>query len=57
MACTFSVGSTGRDQINAHLPKYNVSDRMKDPIIATRIMVRGLKAVTKTGPLSFIITA
>ena len=41
-------------KINAHLPMFNVSDRMKEPIIITRTTLRGLKAVTKTGPLSFI---
>jgi hypothetical protein len=43
-------------RLNAHIPKYMFSLSMKEAMIATRIMVRGLKAVTKTGPLSFIIT-
>ena len=40
--------------MSAHLPKYMVSDKMKELIIATRTMLTGLKALTKTGPLSFI---
>lgn len=48
------VGPSKIGKSNAHLPKYMVSERMKEPIIATRIVLRGVKAVTKTGPLSFI---
>ena len=37
------------------LPKYIILERMKEPKIATRIVLRGLKVVTKTGPFCFII--
>lgn len=41
--------------ISFYLPKFNFSDRIKVLKIATMIMLRGLKAVTKTGPLVLII--
>lgn len=42
--------------INNYLPKYIFSCKMKELKIATITMLNGLKAVTKTGPLSFMTT-
>lgn len=38
-----------------YLPKFNFSERIKVLKIATITMLKGLKAVTKTGPFVLII--
>jgi len=37
-----------------YLPRNICSAKMKEPMIATMIIIKGLKAVANTGPLVFI---
>lgn len=48
----FLIGGTWE---SLHLPKDNRSAKMNVLMIATMTMLRGLKAVTKTGPFALII--
>lgn len=41
-------------RLDDYPPRKIFSAKMKDPMIATMIIIRGLKAVAKTGPLFFI---
>ena len=52
----YSKEYSGERGADMYLPKYSVSDKMKELKVATIIMHRGLNVVTKTGPLVFIIT-
>lgn len=56
---SFGVCSRCKEEMSyfvvfAHLPKVISSARIMEPKTAVMIMQRGLKAVTYTGPLSFI---
>jgi len=44
----------GKEEEENYPPRYIFSANMNEPMMATMIIIKGLKAVAKTGPFFFI---